>query len=843
MPNQTMESWIYLAYLHAITSHSLVDPFTGVTGCEQAIFLLQTGNIKSCKPYSKHSLVLLQKIANLSPHREYYPKDKKCMQIVKHNIDIHDYACHDGYYLVVQDLIQKSTELTFLFPNDTKDLPPNTVELVQRSVNRYGNLYTQHARVFFNPPESIPINLPIKPDPQVQLLTNCIRNNVFATCKLDLFFLQDVDLLPNSEIDFYSFQDSWLPLYKMAMTTTNDELWVFTLNSFYYKMQVSLDQLMLLQAIHVNRRKFPNPLDIPFFENTNEFEVDEERLSELLDEYLMPFDAFLRIMKEQRARIETEFQFESRMGTIFKQLVQEEKSIIVNTLTQSWPGAISFDHFEQTTFVRIEEVWPSLQVLLGKWRTNLILDLYINKIKSAFLQLKSATVTIPEITNQFLNNKKAPFMNNKGFKLAQDDERVAWFESGLVKSSDDSHFTHKNPIKQVCPFKPNDDQIQQHMVNQIQESWDAYNNCTLNDQFARDAFVKQQHELSFYYKDKLNAILREIEEDNSSNIVLQHLLPRPTPTHLLQSLLINPHPLIGAYAVILTYIQQCKRCIKYAMKDMRSHIYKESSFQFKPAEHPNWVLLQLEMNVMFRKDQVDIALNLKDIMQLQMGEGKTSCILPMLASLARNKICQIVVLKSLYVTNYELLKYKLGYLINKHVLTFPCHRLIEMTPDKLTLLYSKYEQCLANKNVIITTPEYVQSFGLKCIEMCYKESKKSEIFIKISKFLEKNIYSVLDESDEILHYKHQLVYTVGVQEGIDGGAERYMTIEKVFLYLYRKGFQTLYWSREDYKKESRVLVEDIVRKNWITLPEHKSEEMMILFAILRPNYNLKTLLY
>ena len=94
-------------------------------------------------------------------------------------------------------------------------------------------------------------------------------------------------------------------------------------------------------------------------------------------------------------------------------------------------------------------------------------------------------------------------------------------------------------------------------------------------------------------------------------------MPRCTPMYLLSHLTSDPDDLIGSYAVVLTYIQQCQRVIKNAELDKINHIQKESVFQFKPYEHPEWVKLQLEMNVMFRTNQVELALNLKDITQLQ----------------------------------------------------------------------------------------------------------------------------------------------------------------------------------------------------------------------------------
>jgi hypothetical protein len=49
----------------------------------------------------------------------------------------------------------------------------------------------------------------------------------------------------------------------------------------------------------------------------------------------------------------------------------------------------------------------------------------------------------------------------------------------------------------------------------------------------------------------------------------------------------------------------------------------------------------------------------------------------------------------------------------------------------------------------------------------------------MQKWLETYVRDVLDESDEILHIKYQLIYIIGGQQQIDGGAERWKIIQSV----------------------------------------------------------------
>ncbi|KAF5027163.1 hypothetical protein F66182_736 [Fusarium sp. NRRL 66182] len=68
------------ALLHAFTSFILPDPLTGRTGTEEAIDWLQAGISQPWSPLTPPSTSVLQKIAQLTPRRLYYPPDLKVMR-------------------------------------------------------------------------------------------------------------------------------------------------------------------------------------------------------------------------------------------------------------------------------------------------------------------------------------------------------------------------------------------------------------------------------------------------------------------------------------------------------------------------------------------------------------------------------------------------------------------------------------------------------------------------------------------------------------------------------------------------------------------------------------------
>lgn len=80
--------------------------------------------------------------------------------------------------------------------------------------------------------------------------------------------------------------------------------------------------------------------------------------------------------------------------------------------------------------------------------------------------------------------------------------------------------------------------------------------------------------------------------------------------------------------------------------------------------------------------------------------------------------------------------------------------------------------------IILTLPEYRLSFQLKIYEAPVKnETESARILLRTHKWLNENVRNILDESDAILQPKYQLIYTMGEQLSLDGGAQRWTVIQ------------------------------------------------------------------
>lgn len=80
--NGELQAKLLLCYLHALTSSSIPDTFTGYTGTESALTLLRSGGVLSFETLHAENVAILTLVAKLAPVRKFYPPFESTMQQV-----------------------------------------------------------------------------------------------------------------------------------------------------------------------------------------------------------------------------------------------------------------------------------------------------------------------------------------------------------------------------------------------------------------------------------------------------------------------------------------------------------------------------------------------------------------------------------------------------------------------------------------------------------------------------------------------------------------------------------------------------------------------------------------
>ncbi|GAX73071.1 hypothetical protein CEUSTIGMA_g524.t1 [Chlamydomonas eustigma] len=227
------------------------------------------------------------------------------------------------------------------------------------------------------------------------------------------------------------------------------------------------------------------------------------------------------------------------------------------------------------------------------------------------------------------------------------------------------------------------------------------------------------------------------------------------------------------------------RALMEAGEEFKPTLVKELQVEriWRPDLYPEWLVFEAEGQLQIRPAQYNIAQYLMNhpgsIAQLNMGEGKTSVILPMLAlhwSKGRGTVVRLNLLSTLMEQSYSLLANSLcASLLDRKIFVLPFHRNVEVTESGARAMLSSLNYCKKEGGVLLVAPEHRLSFQLKHHEMrLAHEKQKSDmvtaetkgpddnLLLKMLDVLQRFPYvDILDESDELLHHRFQLVYAHG----------------------------------------------------------------------------------
>ncbi|KAF9512309.1 hypothetical protein BS47DRAFT_1363216 [Hydnum rufescens UP504] len=227
--------------------------------------------------------------------------------------------------------------------------------------------------------------------------------------------------------------------------------------------------------------------------------------------------------------------------------------------------------------------------------------------------------------------------------------------------------------------------------------------------------------------------------------------------------------LVSLAATLLRF-QQARRLLSYCLLGRRDEFIKEA-------------VNSIEGNFLARSIQIDIAEKMmappsgeNSILQLNMGEGKSSVIVPMAAaSLADgHKLVRVVVLKPLLKSDVSP--------------TRQSTRWPRESPNILCTLFDAAVKIGPKEHIsfnpfLVVQPEHLLSFKLMGINRRLSTTTTDSVgdaLLRTQKWLERNSRDILDESDEILHVKYQLVYTLGQSQRLEHHPHRWAIVQDVF---------------------------------------------------------------
>ena len=217
-------------------------------------------------------------------------------------------------------------------------------------------------------------------------------------------------------------------------------------------------------------------------------------------------------------------------------------------------------------------------------------------------------------------------------------------------------------------------------------------------------------------------------------------------------------------------------------------------------------------------------------LQLNMGEGKTAVIVPMVASSLAdgNHLVRVIVLKPLAPQMFQLLRERLSMFCDRRIFYLPFSRQLKLNASRLSKLHDLYETCRRTGGILVTQPEHALSIRLLAVEKMITQNHTNNAehvhAVRLHQLLAKNARDILDESDELLHTRYQLVYTMGAQQDLECSPTRWLVMQDVLL-LTAKHIETL---AENYGVGSGIEIQrpSVWAFPLVKLPESFGDELI-----------------
>ena len=185
--------------------------------------------------------------------------------------------------------------------------------------------------------------------------------------------------------------------------------------------------------------------------------------------------------------------------------------------------------------------------------------------------------------------------------------------------------------------------------------------------------------------------------------------------------------------------------------------------------HPYWLVYEVEQGIRIRPEQYEVANHLINnngqVVQLNMGLGKTRVILPMLILYysyqpSCERIPRLHILSTLISEVCDHFHTTLGAsVLTGRLFTLPFRRDAELDIQKVQSILDVVSYCRRERGFFVVAPEHRLSLELKVKELHL--NGQQEMSKALGQVVSSCWHDIYDEVDEILHHRYQLVYSIG----------------------------------------------------------------------------------
>jgi hypothetical protein len=619
----------YRALWHATTSHFLPDTLTRRTGVEEALQYLHSGAYLPWSPLRASACNILGLVASLSPRRLYYPATLKAMESVHWNSDLTATIQDDRYRRVVEVILHRNSELSRFGPGANAlplSLPVNgDTHLENRGLSRIHVSRMESDQPYVSR-DCYADGYKYDNVAEVATMLSSWPTEVTITPKL-ASSLEAVPVIGGYERSFDKVQISdilnadlgvhWGALITCAVSSSYDDrfrlTFLYSLLAFSANVNMYLLRTIISFPLLVDLKQLALPKALAY-SHFRLYEVPEvENLVALMEPAKLPYIPCDSTPVGQH--LMRQLDHDREVGKALKNLAE--------SIRAQWPGKILDTDRLAVVKDTLLDRDVALSLVLSVW------DKYVDNFQ--FSQHIEETQLI--LFRHAADAKDPPLYRTR--PTAQFSLYPLRMRGGDLPSLSD--ILEKNI---AVPINRQPNSHDAPALTSLPNGYSSMSKNTLSEKSeavraSRNAVpvqVKELHKLIAPYKLSSSMVhMRYGAELEHSIKALAAFLTQPEAVQEPFNPLKLSNALFAANQRLLRIKDANDKGRHQQLLDESEHV---GHTNWTPLEHIDWLILEVDGNILIRPEQVDVALatilptsRQNSVLQLLMGKGKTSCIL------------------------------------------------------------------------------------------------------------------------------------------------------------------------------------------------------------------------
>ncbi|KAL1679094.1 hypothetical protein EV122DRAFT_210576 [Schizophyllum commune] len=834
-----LESFLTLLYLHATSSSHQEDPLTGERGVDRALRMLESASSYAFTHLSPPDIQMLSSISSLTPVRRFYPEHLEVMETTFWNSSISPLSQSELFAPLVSQITGFAKHKSVFDPPTAQARVPlpeweGAESLRLRAFNRNARLspYTEeYWRVHGDTSVDVTFSWRVRDaledslsavqslalrvhrwdvgiNTTTRLWEHFVSWNQFSSNVPTLAFLRPC-LLSD-----WSQPQLWFALYQQCAIQSARTLkfsLIFTLAFVMYGDALDGDLIESILGIAVHGASKWNALvsaDTHLlrgpFNLADGWELNQKErqtLESKIRQFLVSFSQSSEYHLPRRTG-EDAWAYEGRCNRTYHEHADEQVERLVEHLRQQWPCARpSFPPYAQYSLLDMSRLEAAVHELYGSMEHNRKLRLHASRLQSFFdLIPRQHTVVLrpqpsaPAFGAPGLLHDIPCFLHVMGSRPTPVEReicvRVA--RSDPLPSRHPSLEPERSLVQRLIGRLPTDGGFAMQYKKDLGDCANAMGNQhRSSDQLSAvetvmvPALLPEDIRLSLRPESPFDRALQVGGIWPSSNVrnclsyLSLHRRRRIPTSHWLDAL--------NMLALSLVRLQRERRLDTLRGVDFGKELDTDVGQGYDAASHSDWLLVQLDSNVTIRPVQAAIAERMLSphnrVMQLNMGEGKSSVIIPITSTTCADglNLACVIVLKPLCSQMFQLLSQRISGLADRRLYYLPFSRDTTINSTTIRAISHLFKECASNGGVLLCQPEHLLSFQLMGSSMLCARGMTADTqsLLEVQDWVSKHSRYILDESDEILSHKYQLIYTIGSPGPLEGHPERWLILQQV----------------------------------------------------------------